>query len=122
MKKFYQLLVLGFCLTALSSTIVAQPYGNEWINYSLKYYKIKVANDGIYRIDSLALAKSGINVAANNSNYYKIFYKGQEQYIYVNAQSSSYFSEVKGNYIEFYGQHNDASLDSLLYSSVPGDP
>jgi hypothetical protein len=28
----------------------AQPFGNEWINYNQTYFKIKVVNDGIYRI------------------------------------------------------------------------
>ncbi|MGB9153954.1 MAG: hypothetical protein WCD70_12815, partial [Alphaproteobacteria bacterium] len=95
---------------------------NKWINYSQYYYKIKVAKDGIYRIDSATLAKAGIPVATIDARKYQLLFHGQQQYIYVNGDSV--LSQVKGGYIEFYGQHNSGALikdemsDSLLYTCV----
>jgi hypothetical protein len=92
-------------------------YGNEWINYSQKYYKIKVAHNGIYRIDSATLAKAGIPVASISGAYYQIFFRGQQQYIYVQSKTGI-LTDVNGDYIEFYGQYNDGALDSLLYYDI----
>ncbi|MGP8216257.1 MAG: C25 family cysteine peptidase [Bacteroidia bacterium] len=97
---------------------------NKWINFNQKYYKIKVARDGIYRIDSATLAKAGIPVDSLTAQNIQLFFHGQQQYIYVQLSSTGVFNENKNNYIEFYGQHNtgslinDAASDSLLYTCV----
>lgn len=103
---------------------MAQPfkYGNEWINYGSgqKYYKIKVAQDGIYRIDSTALAAAGFQVGAGpfaiNPQNFQLFNKGVEQYIYIQGESDGVFNS--GDFIEFHGKHNDAALDSSLYTGI----
>ena len=92
-------------------------YGNEWINYNQYYYKIKVGQNDIYRIDSLTLARAGIPVDTIKSNHYQIFFHGQQQYIYVRTRTT-YLSEKNGDYIEFYGQYNDATEDSLVYYNI----
>ena len=51
----------------------AQPYGNEWINYGQKYYKIKVAQNGIYRVDSLTLALAGIDLTTVDARNFQLF-------------------------------------------------
>jgi|GEM_PF-1017411 hypothetical protein len=48
------LFLLLFCL--LARTTEAQQYQNEWINYSLPYYKFKIAQDGLYKINQATLA------------------------------------------------------------------
>ncbi|HTB31095.1 MAG TPA: hypothetical protein VK808_03665, partial [Bacteroidia bacterium] len=98
----------------VSSTTV---YGNEWINYSQKYYKIKIAKNGLYRIDSTTLAKYGIPVGTINPKNYQLFFRGQQQYIYVRSKTAN-LSEVNGDYIEFYGQYNDGVPDSLVYYKI----
>ena len=92
-------------------------YGNEWINYSQKYFKIKVDHNGIYRIDSLTLAKAGVPVNTINPGDYQLYFRGQEQYIYVRSNSPS-LGKVNGDYIEFFGQKNDGVLDSTIYSNI----
>src|ERR1700757_817735 len=81
---------------------------NKWIVYSQNYYKIKVAKDGIYRLDSATLAAAGIPLAFIKPQYFQLFFHGQEQYIYIRGERDSVFNGPKsGNdYIEFYGQHN----------------
>ncbi len=97
----------------------AQTYGNEWINYAQKYYKIKVAKDGIYRVDSITLAKAGVPVASIDPRNFQLFFSGKEQYIYI-QESGGVFN--RNSYIEFYGQHNDGFLDSALYPNGLSTP
>jgi len=70
-------------LAAQQNTKAAKPhrpklsaavFGNEWINYSQFYYKIKVGQNGIYRIDSAALAKAGIPVNSIDNRNYQLFF------------------------------------------------
>lgn len=94
----------------------AQPYRNEWISYSQKYYKIKVSQDGIYRIDSAALASSGLDLSTIDPHHFQIFNKGVQQNIFVQGESDNVFNS--GDFIEFYGQKNDGALDALLYTNT----
>ncbi len=95
----------------VSSTTI---YGNEWINYNQKYYKIKVPKTGLYRIDSAVLAQAGVPVDTINNKYYQLYFQGKQQYIYIRSNGPN-LSEKNGDYIEFYGQYNDGTLDSTLY-------
>ena len=82
MKKRILLALLTFII--LSNTAFAQMwnskdtlYGNEWINFSQQYYKISLAEDGIYRIPQATLSK----IAAFNAvegKQLQLFYLGQE--------------------------------------------
>ncbi|MGK0308288.1 MAG: hypothetical protein ACI8RP_001247, partial [Urechidicola sp.] len=38
-------------------------YGNEWIEYDQSYYKIMVAEDGLYRVGYQTLVDQGIPVS-----------------------------------------------------------
>ncbi len=89
-------------------------YGNEWINYGQKYYKIQVPKTGLYRIDSSVLAQAGVPVNTISNQYYQLYFHGQQQYIYIRSNGPN-LSEKNGDYIEFYGQYNDGTPDSTLY-------
>jgi len=101
-----------FCLLS-SSFCFSQPYWNEWINFSQKYYKIPVAQNGIYRLDSLTLSSAGVPLSSFDPRNIQLFFRGQEQYIYIAGESDGVLNS--SDYIEFYGQKNDGSLDSILY-------
>lgn len=107
-----RLLVLFFLISSFS-TLRAQIYGNEWINYSQKYYKIKVAQNGIYRLDSLSLSNAGIPIGSIDPRNIQLFLNGVEQYIFVNGESDAVLNAA--DYIEFYGKKNDGKNDSVLY-------
>ena len=111
--------LLFLCLTLLSLTGFSQ-YGNQWINYSQKYYKIKIINNGIYRIDSSTLANAGIDLSVVNPKNLQIFNREKEQFIYIEGEQDNQFNN--GDYIEFYGMKNDAWLDTLLYGSKDSLP
>jgi len=111
MKK-YLLLISGLFIF-LSSISNAQYYGNEWINYSQTYYKIKISQDGLYRITYDVLQQYGVPVSSVNGADFQIFGRGQEVPIYVTTNSTFGNSD----YIEFYALRNDGSLDSNMYTN-----
>ncbi|WP_343049554.1 C25 family cysteine peptidase [Rufibacter quisquiliarum] len=91
-------------------------YGNEWINYSQKYYKIKVPATGIYRLDRNYLQAAGISgVDPRNLQLYR---RGQEVAILVSGEADGSFDA--GDFLEFYGEKNDGALDAELYKD-PAD-
>jgi flagellar hook assembly protein FlgD len=107
MKKIYTIVIL---LSALR--LAAQPYNNEWIDYSKTYYKFKVGATGLYRIPQPVVAAAGLGgVPVQN---FQLFRNGQEVPIYTTVSSG-----VLGatDYIEFWGKMNDGVPDVPLYRS-----
>lgn len=112
MKKL--LLVLLF-LTPLIS--FSQNYGNEWINYNQKYFKIKVTQEGIYKIDYNTLLNAGVPLTSGSFNpgNIQIYTRGEEQYIYVEGEADGTFNTT--DYIEFYANKNDGWMDTQLFNT-----
>ncbi|NQX97014.1 MAG: hypothetical protein HRT73_03920, partial [Flavobacteriales bacterium] len=108
-------MLLGVAVFAYS-----QPYNNSWINYSQKYYKFKVAETGIYRIDSIALVNSGIPLSTIDPQNFQLFARGVEVPLYIKGGNDGAFNGT--DFIEFYGEYNDGWLDELLYGSVANQP
>jgi hypothetical protein len=112
-KNILSILIIG--LLGLSSAF-AQNIGNEWINYSQKYYKFKVVENGVYRIPYTALVNAGVPLTSiSNPKNFQVFGRGEEVHIYVHNESTGVFSP--GDYIEFYAQKNTGWYDSVLYKS-----
>lgn len=111
MKNLPSLLLIIFSM--FSVAILAQPYGNEWINYNQQYYTMKITNTGVYRISFLTLQNAGINPSSISPQDFQIFGKEREQPIRVEDGGDGIFGP--GDFIEFYAEKNDGWLDSLLY-------
>ncbi len=88
-------------------------YGNEWVNYDQSYFKIKVAQDGIYRLPYETLINAGIPVNDLQGSQYQIFYMGQEIPLYTSTDGAL----TTGDYLEFYGQKNRSQLDRYLFQN-----
>ncbi len=105
---------LGFSASAQTTQ-----YGDEWIEYGQPYFKIKVNADGLYRIYHAqldeALSASGYSLAGINPKNIQLFYRGQEEYIYIEGESDNVFDTT--DYIEFYGRYNDGAIDTRLYDN-----
>lgn len=106
-------LVLIIFLFLSFSFSFAQPYGNEWINYSQNYYSFKISKEGVYRLDYNTMQSAGIPISTINSSQFQIFGREQELQIFVNDGGDG--SIDLGDYIEFYANKNDSWLDSLIY-------
>ncbi|MCC7246289.1 MAG: hypothetical protein IT269_11465 [Saprospiraceae bacterium] len=106
-----------FCLF-LSSLVSAQMwngtdtlYGNEWIDYGKTYYKIKVADDGLYRINTATLTQAGLaNVPFSN---WRLYCRGQQVAMYTTTEA------VPGSndYVEFYARKNRGEIDDYLFDN-----
>jgi hypothetical protein len=111
MKKL--LPFLSFIL--LSLVAFAQgPYENSWIKYNQEYYKIKVVQNGIYRVGPTTLAQAGFSVGASDPRKIQIFHNGKEVPLYIQGEGDGVFDP--NDFIEFYGEKNDGSFDTKLYS------
>lgn len=109
--------LLIFCFLAFTvSSLQAQKYGNEWISYGQKHYRINIPKTGLYRIDSLTLANSGIPLSMINPKNFQLFIKGAEQYIRIQGEGDNVFNT--NDYIEFFAERNDGKFDSLAYSGI----
>lgn len=112
MKRLIHIL-LFFALTV---TLKAQMYNNEWINFSNKYYKFPIGKTGFYRFDSLTLANSGINVGSLNPKNFQLFIKGKEVPLFIYGENDNVLNDT--DYVEFYAEMNDGRFDSSLYYSI----
>lgn len=112
MKKFITFLILfPTLLSAQMWNGVDTLYGNEWIQYDQNYYKISIANDGIYRIPYQSMADQGIPVSSFQGNQLQLYYMGQEIPIYVSTDGNL----ASSDYVEFYGEKNRGDLDRHLF-------
>ncbi len=108
-------LIMLFMLFLSVNVSAQRPYGNEWIHFDQPYWKIKVAQDGVYRLNYAALKAGGVDVDGIKPNLLQLFYRGQQVPIFIKGEADSTFNS--DDFIEFYGRRNDGALDSLLYAN-----
>ena len=97
--------------------LFSQPFNNEWIVFSQKYYKIKIAKNGLYKIDSAAMAAAGIPVSTINPKKIQLFHKGKEIYPYIFGENDGVLNT--NDYILFYAEKNTCKDDSLYFDKIP---
>lgn len=95
-------------------------YSNNWVNFSQQYYKIPIGKNGIYQLSYANLQAGGFPVASVDPRLVQLFHRGVEQAIVIQGQSDGTFNA--GDYIQFYAQRNDGTLDSLLYQPSSYQP
>jgi hypothetical protein len=119
MSKYYRPYLLFFLFYFLCNQTFAQNFGNEWINYDQTYFKIKITQKGIYQLTFNELKSAGFPININPQKV-QLFRSGKEQAIYIKGEEDKVFNET--DFIEFYAEGNDGSLDSLLYSPTSSQP
>lgn len=115
--RLHSFLILALCF--FTQKAFTQVIGNEWINTSQSYFKIKIIQKGIHQItfEELQKARFPKNI---NPDKIQLFRKGREVAISVKSESNGIFKE--NDFISFYGENNDGSLDSLLYNPNTSQP
>ena len=111
--------VLITLLLFISSCSYAQNLGNEWLNYNQIYFKIKITQKGIYQLSFQELKSAGFPISINPEKI-QLLRSGKEQAIYVKGEEDKILNE--SDFIEFYAEGNDGSLDSLLYQPTASQP
>jgi len=112
-KIIFSLLILS--ITYFASSAQAK-YGNEWIDASKPYFKLKIAQNGIYKVTFEELVGAGFGENNIIGSSLKLYNFGEERAIYVSDNDFG-----PGDYFEFYGEKNTIGLDSLLYNDWSKD-
>lgn len=112
---------IWLCFTLLVAPfLVAAQYSNSWIVPGQQYYRIPVAEKGVYRITHNDLQNAGVPVGAVDPRQIQIFHRGIEQAVVVAGQDDAVFNST--DYIEFFGRANDGTLDKDLYKPANLQP
>lgn len=93
--------------------------GNEWIQSAQLYAKIKIGTDGWFRLTDSTLAAHNFPRNFNPKNL-QLYHRGKEVAIKVVGENDGVFNAT--DYIEFYGQKNDGTLDQELYRQPDFQP
>ncbi len=117
--KFRHIIYFSFFIFHFSFLAQAQ-FGNEWINYQQSYFRIPVLQKGLYRVSTDDLRKAGVPVNTVNPVTVQLFFRGQEQAIYISGEADQRFDDP--DFIDFYGEGNDGTQDSLLYIPSSAQP
>lgn len=107
---FKYLFPILFLLVSVNFVKGQNKYANEWVNPSKKYYKIKITENGIYKVTYEELVAAGFPQGTISGSALKLMNIGKEQAIHV---SNANFGP--GSWFEFYGVKNTIGLDSFLY-------
>ncbi len=106
-------IVAFLMLLLVSLTSSAQKYGNEWIDYTQKYYAFYISSDGLYKLDYTTIRSSGIDVKSFTSSNIQLM--GREREIPIQVVDGGDNKLDSGDYILFHAKRNDGWLDSSLY-------
>ncbi|TGE23840.1 hypothetical protein E5K00_01080 [Hymenobacter aquaticus] len=112
--RWFGFIFLLLLLTSRGAQAQSGPYGNEWLVPGQAYYKIKVDQDGLYRLDYQYLTRAGLG-STTNPQRLQLWRRGREVAIYVGGTSSTGLDAT--SYVEFYGQRNDGALDKGMYKN-----
>lgn len=109
MRKNLFLLLFTFSV----ASALAQPYNNEWIDYSKTYYKFRIPTTGLYRIPQTTLQSAGLGSA--QAQQFQLFRNGVQVPIYTSVATGTFSGS---DYIEFWGKMNDGKPDFELYPAA----
>lgn len=84
---------------------------NEWVDYTKTYYKIKVAENGVYKLSFQTLEKGGFPIGSTKGNQLLLINEGKEVPVFV-SNSEQW---TNNDYLEFYGEQLDGTFDTQLY-------
>ncbi len=97
---------------------LAQGYGNEWIDFSKDYFKLSVAEDGIFKLTFSDLTSVGFPVGTVDPRGIQLYFQGKEQSILIEGEGDGRFDTE--DVLFFYGQRNDGKNDTRLYTLPDG--
>jgi hypothetical protein len=119
LKIFYKYYLnsraLAIVFFLLSLSVFSQPYYNSWIDYNQQYFKFKIAENGLYRIDSLTLFNAGVPINTVDPRNIQLFSKGQEVALFIDGEHDGVLNA--SDYIEFYAEKNNGWFDEGFYGS-----
>lgn len=115
MKK--QILLFLSCLYTLF--LYSQSYNNTWIDYNQTYYKIHIAQEGIYALTFSQTNAVGLNSVPVSS--LKLYRRGTEQLLWVKDNNANTVWD-NGDTLYFYAKSHDGLDDAELYADFTHQP
>ena len=112
-RRNLHIFLLIFQLLSFGSAVRAQ-FDNEWIDHSRTYYRFKVGVAGLHRISHATLTAAGLGGIP--AEQFQLWRMGKQVPLWVSRQTGVLEST---DFIEFYGEPNDGSLDTRLYGGQP---
>lgn len=116
---FKKCLALLFFLIIFTHYSAHAQFGNEWINRSQKYVKIKISAEGLYSVTYNQIVQAGFTSNSIDPKKFQLFTKGKQVPLIISGNQNTF--ETTDN-VRFYGQTNDASLDKILYQNATDLP
>ncbi|QCR22934.1 C25 family cysteine peptidase [Pontibacter sp. SGAir0037] len=110
-RHFIFVVTLLLAFGTLGKVQAQSTYGNEWINHSQTYYKIRVFSDGLHRLNYTYLDSLGLKGV--DPRHFQIFRKGKQLAIYVAGEEDGKLDQQ--DFIEFFGEKNNGALDKEMY-------
>jgi len=108
--------LLSILFHLIPAFLIAQPFGNEWVNYDQTYYRLQVWQDGVYRIPFSTLSTAIPDLGSRDPREFQVFGRGQQIPIYIEGEEDGTWDE--NDFIEFYGKKNDGWFDAGLYPNA----
>jgi|GEM_PF-2193831 len=84
---------------------------NTWVDYNKTYYKIKVAETGMYTLSYETLTTAGFPIKSITGNELLLINEGKEIPIFVSNENKW----TESDYLEFFGKKLDGRFDTQLY-------
>ena len=100
-----------FLFFYFSTLVKGQGFGNDWITLSQPYYKIQIAEEGLYKI-SYELLASYDSLNFLDPGKLQLWHRGVQQHLSVHCSGNRL---IQGDYLVFYGKKNDGWQDASLY-------
>ncbi|MCB0704453.1 MAG: hypothetical protein KDC34_04050 [Saprospiraceae bacterium] len=85
-------------------------YGNEWIDFDQTYFKIPIAQDGVYRLDQAFL--QDIIPTSVNADQIRLYRLGEEVPLFASTDGPL----GSNDYLDFVGFRNRTEIDQYLFS------
>lgn len=115
-KRSILFLLLGFIFS--TPKILAQNYGNEWIDTTKVHVKFGIGQEGVYKINYFALESYFTErqqyLSTIPLNQFRMYNMGVEIPIYIYDQNNNNKFDVF-DYFEFVGHKLDGKFDTELY-------
>lgn len=127
MKNYKGLSYLKSCflisvlIVTLFNTNLLGANTNNWIDNSANYWKVRVAEQGIYKINYSDLQSvTDRDLATLNTSYFQLYRLGKQKPLFIHTGQNNSFDE--GDFISFYGEKNDGTFDTGLYTKPGAAP
>jgi len=110
-RRILQIFLSISLLLAYTPALKAQ-FDNEWIDHTRTYYRFKVGEAGLHRITHSILSAAGLGAVP--AEHFQLWKMGRQVPLLVSRPSGGLGTN---DFLEFYGEPNDGSLDTKLYGS-----